>query len=88
MCPLQIATAAGMQFLHAEILEHFQSNMAPTISMLQGSTDNVSVPAMHTRAPVCSLDDFGEEMLECCQGLNIYKVILQLPMHNYQYITK
>ena len=84
----QIASAAGMQFLRADILEHFQLNMAPTISLRQGITDSALMPSMHTKAPVCSLDAFGEEMLECCQGLSVHKVIFQLSVHNYKYIIK
>ena len=46
--------------------------------MLQVSTDNALTPSMHTKPPVtlavCSLDAFGKEMLECCQGLSVHKV--------------
>ena len=46
--------------------------------MLKVSTDNALTPSMHTKPPVtlavCSLDAFGKEMLECCQGLSVHKV--------------
>lgn len=75
----QIAKAAGMGFFREELLEHFQLKMAPTITMLQGGgTENPTMAdsnSASTRQPVHSLNAFGEELLECCQGLDLYKVI-------------
>ena len=80
-----------MESFREKLLEHFQSHMAPTISRLQGSsTDNASMADSYstpTRVPVRSLDAFGEELLECCQGLDLYKVTFQspfctIPMHH------
>jgi hypothetical protein len=73
---LQIVKAAGMEYLHEEILEHFQNVMVPSISILQGNNAlaNNNSPITTTPTTICSIDHFGEELLECCKGLSIYKV--------------
>jgi hypothetical protein len=58
------------------LLEHFQNVMVPSISILQGNNAlaNNNSPITTTPTTICSIDHFGEELLECCKGLSIYKV--------------
>ena len=90
---LQVAKAAGKD-LGQEILEHFKVRMAPSIVVLQAAghtptgsqcttPSSCGVPAR----PVKSLDEFGEELLVCCQGLHHYDVsviiVVNASMHGY-----
>ncbi len=84
---LQIMRAAEIDYLREELLAHFSERMAPCIARLQPASKHraikkdIPLPAVSS-----SLDAFGEEVLQCCKGLNRYKVrtsflfaALQLP---------
>lgn len=74
-----------MENLRQDVLDHFQHKMIPAISVLQAhsdvnsANDSINPPSV---APVKSLDDFGEEVLKCCEGLTLH----QVKFKSYQYV--
>ena len=74
-----------MEYLCDDLLEHFCSKMCPSIVALQ--VDNQKTKAVASsmmqqpftcKAPVVSLDEFGQELLDCCEGHHIYDVSLSV----------
>ena len=72
-----------MEYICEEIMEHFRSKMAPVVAKLQAGTQtsmdadqssNSASIIYSSEVPVGSLDAFGEELLQCCQGLHLYDV--------------
>ena len=66
-----------MENLRPDVLDHFQHKMIPTILALQACSDISSTDdSIHQQsvAPVKSLDEFGDEILRCCEGLTLYQV--------------
>ena len=73
----KVLKAAGMENLRPDVLDHFQHKMIPTILALQARSDVSSTDdSIHQQsvAPVKSLDEFGDEILRCCEGLTLYQV--------------
>ena len=69
-----------------DVLEHFQQKMMPTISSLQARSDiyqgNISEEPL---PPVQSLDEFGKEVVQCCEGTALYKVKTSVCNYSYSY---
>ena len=74
---MKIIKAAGLGHLEDELITHFRDKMAPTITKLQGDHEEVavaSVPNVPVKPLVSSLDEVAEELLNCCRGLQLYRV--------------
>ena len=70
-----------MEYLCNDLLEHFCSKMCPSIVALQVQTtkdaaSSVMQQSFTCKTPVVSLDEFGQELLDCCEGHHIYDVSL------------
>ena len=70
-----------MEYLCDDLLEHFCSKMCPSIVALQvdnqtskDAASSVMQQPLTCKAPVVSLDEFGQELLDCCEGHHIYDV--------------
>ena len=68
-------------YLRDDLLEHFCSKMCPSIVALQVDNQtsidvasSVMQQPFTCKAPVVSLDEFGQELLDCCEGHHIYDV--------------
>ena len=70
-----------MEYLRDDLLEHFCSKMCPSIVALQvdnQTSKDIASSVMQQpftcKAPVVSLEEFGQELLDCCAGHHIYDV--------------
>ena len=74
---MQLAKAAELDF-EDELFEYFKVYMAPSIVSLQGSIGrSPSLPQQEGiigSSPVQSLDEMGNELVKCCQKLNLKQV--------------
>ena len=69
-----------MEYLCDDLLEHFCSKMCPSIVAAlqvdnQRSKDAASSMMQQPftcKAPVVALDEFGQKLLDCCEGHHIY----------------
>ena len=69
-----------MENLTDEILAHFSAQMAPTIIKLQQTMTNQAAKtkegptSQSLSKTVNTMDELGEEIVSCCEGLHIYEV--------------
>lgn len=71
----QIARATHMEEFEDEVFDYFEEHMAKNIISLQSSSENPLPVQVLESSPIKSLDELGKEIVKCCKGLQMQKVI-------------
>ena len=71
---IQVANIAGMVNIEQELFEHFRKKMIPCIIELQcPDGERTTVTSKREFSPR-TVDELGEELVKCCEGLHLYDV--------------